>query len=228
MYSELGLNRLEGSVDLVPPPGFVVRGDDLPSWWTDNGNALWTLPGMSLPQLQLHHGDIPSPKSALFIIGSSCPTMTIVAWGERPTIIIGQGCLLPNSIIQCGSAMVALGDGISSAPQATLDARNGGLIHVGSGGLWSGSVRMMTDDMHAIRDQKTRERLNKRGGTIAVGEHVWLGLEVLLLGGTDIGRDSIIGARSVVTQAVPPNCIAAGVPAKLIKQGVTWSHDDDP
>lgn len=50
-----------------------------------------------------------------------------------------------------------------------------------------------------------------------VEEDVWIGINVTLMPGVTIGRGSIIGAGSVVTKSVPPYCIAAGVPCKVIK-----------
>lgn len=52
---------------------------------------------------------------------------------------------------------------------------------------------------------------------VAIQEDVWIGESVSILPGVTIGRGSVIGANSVVTRSVPPYCIAAGVPARVIK-----------
>jgi len=49
-------------------------------------------------------------------------------------------------------------------------------------------------------------------------ENVWLATGVTVLAGVTIGRNSIIAAGSVVTKDIPSNVIAAGVPAKVVKQ----------
>jgi acetyltransferase-like isoleucine patch superfamily enzyme len=46
----------------------------------------------------------------------------------------------------------------------------------------------------------------------------WIGANVTIIGGVRIGRGAVIGAGSVVTRDVPPYTIAAGVPAKVIKE----------
>lgn len=55
-------------------------------------------------------------------------------------------------------------------------------------------------------------------GDIILEDHVWLASGVTVLAGVTIGRNSIIGAGSVVTRNIPANVIAAGVPAKVIRQ----------
>ena len=52
---------------------------------------------------------------------------------------------------------------------------------------------------------------------ITVGNNVWFGGNVCVLGGVTIGDNVVIGAGSVVTKNIPSNCVAVGNPCKLIK-----------
>ena len=52
---------------------------------------------------------------------------------------------------------------------------------------------------------------------VFVGNDVWLGDRVIILPGVHIGDGCIIGAGSVVTRDIPPYSVAAGIPAKVIK-----------
>lgn len=52
---------------------------------------------------------------------------------------------------------------------------------------------------------------------VVVEEDVWIGCNVTLLSGAHLGRSSVIAAGAVVTNNIPPYCIAGGVPAKPIK-----------
>ena len=47
---------------------------------------------------------------------------------------------------------------------------------------------------------------------------VWIGGGVVILPGVTIGRNSVIGAGSVVTRSIPANCVAVGNPCRVIKQ----------
>ena len=53
---------------------------------------------------------------------------------------------------------------------------------------------------------------------IVLEDNVWLGGDVKITGGVTIGKNSVIGAGSVVTADIPPNVIAAGVPCKVIRK----------
>ena len=52
---------------------------------------------------------------------------------------------------------------------------------------------------------------------VIVNEDVWIGCNVTLLSGVNIGRGAIIAAGAVVTKDIPPYAIVGGVPAKFIK-----------
>lgn len=52
---------------------------------------------------------------------------------------------------------------------------------------------------------------------IVIKDNVWLGANVTVMKGVEIGENTIIGMNSVVTKNIPANCVAAGIPCKVIK-----------
>lgn len=58
----------------------------------------------------------------------------------------------------------------------------------------------------------------ERAAPITIGDNVWLGGGVTVLPGVTIGENSVIGAASVVTKAVPANVVAVGNPARVIRE----------
>lgn len=82
---------------------------------------------------------------------------------------------------------------------------------------------MINDNSHGVfernmLDVPPRLRPLSSKGSITIDENVWIGEMVCILSGVHIGRGSIIGAGSIVTKDVPPYSLAAGIPAKIIKQ----------
>ncbi len=55
-------------------------------------------------------------------------------------------------------------------------------------------------------------------GPVRIGDNVWLGVNCVVTGGVEIGERAVIGANSVVTRDVPAATIAAGAPAKVIRE----------
>lgn len=52
---------------------------------------------------------------------------------------------------------------------------------------------------------------------IVIEDNVWLGTGVIVNPGVTIGRNSVIGAGSVVTKSIPPDVVAAGVPCRVLR-----------
>ena len=53
---------------------------------------------------------------------------------------------------------------------------------------------------------------------VKIEDSVWIGGGAILLPGVTIGKNSVIGAGSVVTRSIPANCVAVGNPCRVIKQ----------
>lgn len=66
-------------------------------------------------------------------------------------------------------------------------------------------------------------KLDEYNKDVVVEEDVWMGVNVTLLSGVNVGRGSIVAAGAVVTKDVPPYSIVGGVPAKFIK--FKWTID---
>ena len=72
---------------------------------------------------------------------------------------------------------------------------------------------------HYVKESKFKEHLtNDEGLECTIGNDVWIGDNVLILGGTKIGDGAIVAMGSIVLHDVPPYTIVAGVPAKEIRK----------
>jgi virginiamycin A acetyltransferase len=79
-------------------------------------------------------------------------------------------------------------------------------VHILSGGHQHGTLNS------GVPFQKQQQRFS----AVTIANNVWIGTRCVIMG--DIGSDTIIGAGSVVTKPLPGSCLAAGVPARIIRQ----------
>jgi acetyltransferase-like isoleucine patch superfamily enzyme len=89
--------------------------------------------------------------------------------------------------------------------------------------LLTGTNVLITDNTHgqSIREHMSlpvTERPLYSKGPVVIGNNVWLGNNVCVMSGVTIGDGAIIGANSVVTHNIPAYAVAAGIPAKVVKQ----------
>lgn len=86
-------------------------------------------------------------------------------------------------------------------------------IRIGSDARIGFGVRILDADMHDL-DVDHAEQI----GSVEIGDRVWIGADAKILRGVRIGDDSVVGAGSVVTHDIPARTLAAGVPAKPIRE----------
>lgn len=60
---------------------------------------------------------------------------------------------------------------------------------------------------------------------IIIGNHVWITANAIIQKGVTISDGAVIATCSVVTKDVPANCIAAGMPAKVVKENIEWTRE---
>ena len=115
---------------------------------------------------------------------------------DQARVRIGSGCFLNLGVMVASMALVEIGDHCMFA--------NGCFI---------------SDAAHRFDDPELPvpwQGFTTKGPT-RVGDNVWCGAGVVITSGVTVGRRSVIGANSVVTQDIPPYSIAAGAPARVIR-----------
>lgn len=130
--------------------------------------------------------------------GTSVSFAPTVSFRNAERIFLGSGTHIgEGSVIWAGdsTSRVVLGTKCLLAPNVTITASNYGIVR--------GTP---------VMDQPKIEQ------DIVIGPGVWLGANVVVTAGVTIGAGAIVGAGAVVTRDLPSNCIAGGVPARVIGQ----------
>ena len=90
-------------------------------------------------------------------------------------------------------------------------------IEIGAGSLLGSGVTILDTDLHGIGSGPRRRAVASAAPRpVVIGRNVFVGMGTLILKGVTIGDDAVIGAGSVVTTDIPPNVVAAGVPARVV------------
>ena len=104
-----------------------------------------------------------------------------------------------------------------------LVAAKGGKITMGDCGL--ADTTIYNTDYHPIYDFDGN--IINQDRDVIIEDNVWVGRRTVILKGVTLGNGCILGFGSVVSRSIPPHCIAAGMPAKVVKENVVWAAHDD-
>jgi acetyltransferase-like isoleucine patch superfamily enzyme len=156
-----------------------------------------------------------------------------------PSLVLGDGVMLDglssrglqfgrNVTIQRGAAL--LGSGVIARPGVgiTVGDRTGigdhcffwgqGGIEIGSDVLFGPGVRVFSEN-HLFDDLS--RPINRQGEDrhpVVIGDNCWIGGGVTILAGVNIGHGCVIGAGSLVAKDLPPDSVAVGVPARIVRK----------
>ncbi len=112
-----------------------------------------------------------------------------------------------------GKGILEIGDDTFINCGTTISARNH--IKIGKNCQIATGVVLMDNDFHGTSEDRDKYETPT---PIIIGDNVWLATRVIVLKGVTIGEGSTVASGAVVTKDIPPYCIAAGVPAKVIKK----------
>jgi len=141
-------------------------------------------------------------------------------------IHIGEGTLFgPHATLSAGMVpgQEMVTDPVITVGDRCLFGKGSGIvghleITVGND-VWTGHHVYITDQNHGYEDLDlpiSMQVMPER--PVSVGDGSWLGHGAVVLPGARIGKHVVVGANSVVTGDLPDNCVAAGVPARVIRQ----------
>lgn len=112
------------------------------------------------------------------------------------------------------SARIIIGDNFGMSGGAICATNK---VEIGDGVLLGSNVVIADNDFHGMTaDTRTMPSDQLVSKPVIIDDGVWVGADVYICKGVVIGRNSVIGAKAVVTKSIPENSIVAGVPAKVI------------
>lgn len=138
-------------------------------------------------------------------------------FGQRFTVL-GDPAAVRISVED--GARLTIGDYVAMNCGVSIDVWHD--VRIGNKVMIAPNVTILDDNRHELEPGAPLS-----SGPTIIGDNVWIAGGVTILPGVTIGNGSVIAGHSVVSRDVPPNSLAAGSPAKVIKPlnvPEAWSH----
>ena len=120
----------------------------------------------------------------------------LTTWSAGAVIDIGRGVGITGGAI-CANESIRIGDRVRIGANCTI----------------------VDTDFHPL--EASARRTSPAGGAsspVTIGDEAFIGMQVMILKGSRVGAGSVIGAGSVVAGEIPPGVIAAGNPARALRE----------
>lgn len=135
-------------------------------------------------------------------IDSAGPITADLRLWRNPQLKIGRGTTISSARFVCDHADVEIGED----------------------GLWSDEILVQSNDQHGIIDLASMAVTNGHRRSVTIGAHVWIGRRAILMPDTRLGRGSILATGAVLTADAPEFSVLAGIPARVVRTGTSWSR----
>jgi acetyltransferase-like isoleucine patch superfamily enzyme len=131
-------------------------------------------------------------------------------------VVLGEGVsfdgtVVPVELATYESGQIEIGDHTYINYGSSIAARTS--VKIGAHCLLGHYTFVMDNDQHDI----VRHMELPQSDPVIIEDHVWIGSKAVILPGVRIGSRAVIGAGSIVTKDIPPRCVAAGNPARVLR-----------
>lgn len=164
-------------------------------------------------------------NAVVFEDNSTLNNIKIFIAGSNNRITISQNCTIKTVIlwIEDNNCEIFVGENTTIESADLSVSEDNSKILIGNDCMLSSKIKIMTGDSHSIIDTNSNKRINYAKNVI-IGDHVWIGAEVIILKGSELGDNCIIGTRSLVTKSFESGKLLAGSPARIIKNDINWDR----
>jgi acetyltransferase-like isoleucine patch superfamily enzyme len=150
-------------------------------------------PGATFGERWIHIGDGTLIGPYVSLSAGMVPGQQMVT---DPVVNIGDRCMIGRGSHIVGHFSIEIGDDVYTGPYIYVTDQNHGY----------------EDPDEPVHSQMPTDK------PVRIGSGCWLGTGAVILPGTTLGRNVVVGAGSVVRGTFPDHCVIAGVPAKVVRR----------
>jgi len=175
------------------------------------------------------------PRVLKYRLLSDCRRVSGTPIRHQPVLLLGPGTILIGKGVEFGwptsrlfhtgychveasnaGAAIEIGDGVEINNNVFIKSEGPG-IRIAPGGLLGSEITIYDSDFHELTPGRRRGG-RARMAEVELEEDVFVGDRATILKGVRIGRGSVIGAGSVVCGPIPEGVVAAGNPARVLRE----------
>ena len=158
-------------------------------------------------------------------IGSKIENLYIKIKGKNNSLFIKKNCkILSGKINIIGDDLhFLIGNNTTIREFDSVLVGKKKSISIGNDCMLGSNIKIWNGEMHPIYSLTSKKRLNN-SKSIEIGDHVWIGSDVVILKGSNISEGSVVGVRSLVKGKVEKNVVVAGSPARKIRDNIKWKR----
>jgi maltose O-acetyltransferase len=128
---------------------------------------------------------------------------------------VGPRCVFGRRLKFYGKPAIHLGEHVVINDGVTLQSCDGASLRIGDRVVLSYECMVLTGNLDRLEGGSSMGHLT---APVTIEDDVWIGARCVVLPGVTIGRQTTIAAGAVVASDIPAQCVAGGVPARVIRQ----------
>ena len=158
-------------------------------------------------------------------LGSKIENLYIKIKGKNNSLFIKKNCkILSGKINIIGDDLhFLIGNNTTIREFDSVLVGKKKSISIGNDCMLGSNIKIWNGELHPIYSLTSKKRLNN-AKSIEIGDHVWIGSDVVILKGSNISEGSAVGVRSLVKGKVEKNVVVAGSPARKIRDNIKWKR----
>lgn len=214
----------ELAVPALAARGIVIEGA------IGTGNLVWLPKDGTALRVRLRFSGRPADNNVLVVGSTKAMNMTVTFGGPGNLVVFSGGINhVGTSLTMRGSrAAVFWGRNTSSNHTNILAHGPARSVQIGDEGMFAEDITVRTADSHGMIDLARPDAITNPPASCVIEPYVWLQSRCVVMKGMRVGRGAIVGASALVTHDVPPRTLVVGVPARVLRDGVTWTREQSP
>ena len=145
--------------------------------------------------------------------------------GDNNVVEIADDCAMHGlEIWISGGSRISIGRQTYMNGQSLIACHEATNVDIGEKCIFAESLALRTGDSHSVLDAEGK-RINP-SRSIRIGNHVWVDHRVIILKGSSIGDDSVVGSGTLIAgQSFPAGSEIIGNPARILNEHINWAMD---